>query len=141
MESNCLSVIPKETPFGRKRQIDQHSCNKDYSCLNGFCPSFVTVTGDAQRSPARSASDEDFGALEKTLRDPAIPTSSTPSSLIDHRFRHRASPLPRQATCPLAAWPTVVARCSRFCCKAGGCESTYSLRAEADLVRPTSPSC
>ena len=43
IESNCLSVIPKETPFGRKRQIDQNTCNKDFSCLNGFCPSFVTV--------------------------------------------------------------------------------------------------
>ncbi len=73
LESNCLSVIPKETPFGRKRQIDQHSCNKDYSCLNGFCPSFVTVTGDVQRNPVRSASDEDFSALEKTLQHPSIP--------------------------------------------------------------------
>jgi len=46
VESNCLSVIPKETPFGRKRQIDQNNCNKDFSCVNGFCPSFVTVHGD-----------------------------------------------------------------------------------------------
>ena len=43
VESNCLSVVPKETPFGRKRQIDQNNCNKDFSCLNGFCPSFVTI--------------------------------------------------------------------------------------------------
>jgi len=49
--SNCVSVVPVETELGRKRAIDQHSCNKDYSCVNGFCPSFVTVLGGALRKP------------------------------------------------------------------------------------------
>ena len=45
VQSNCVSIVPLETELGRKRAIDQSSCNKDFSCLNGFCPSFVTVSG------------------------------------------------------------------------------------------------
>ncbi len=51
VQSNCLSVIPRETPLGRKRAIDQSACNKDFSCLEGLCPSFVTVHGARLRRP------------------------------------------------------------------------------------------
>ncbi|SAK92860.1 indolepyruvate ferredoxin oxidoreductase [Caballeronia catudaia] len=53
-QSNCVSILPLETPLGRKRTIDQSSCNKDYSCLKGFCPSFVTVEGGALRKPQKA---------------------------------------------------------------------------------------
>ncbi|MDO7696110.1 MAG: 2-oxoacid:acceptor oxidoreductase family protein, partial [Planktomarina temperata] len=52
VQSNCVSLLPLETPLGRKRQIDQSSCNKDFSCVNGFCPSFATVRGGQLRRPA-----------------------------------------------------------------------------------------
>ncbi|MDH5538008.1 MAG: indolepyruvate ferredoxin oxidoreductase family protein [Rhizobacter sp.] len=49
VQSNCVAVLPQETPLGRKRRIDQGSCNKDYSCAKGFCPSFVSVIGGRPR--------------------------------------------------------------------------------------------
>ncbi|MEN8195395.1 MAG: indolepyruvate ferredoxin oxidoreductase family protein [Pseudomonadota bacterium] len=55
MASNCLSVVPVETEFGRRRAIDQSACNKDFSCLNGFCPSFVTIEGGRLRKPDRKS--------------------------------------------------------------------------------------
>lgn len=55
VQSNCVSIVPVETELGRKRAIDQSSCNKDFSCVNGFCPSFVTIEGAQIRKEATTS--------------------------------------------------------------------------------------
>jgi indolepyruvate ferredoxin oxidoreductase len=57
VQSNCVSVLPQETEFGRKRAIDQSNCNKDFSCVKGYCPSFVTVHGGQLRRPQAASID------------------------------------------------------------------------------------
>ncbi len=69
--SNCLSVEPLETEFGRKRRINQNSCNKDLSCVNGFCPSFVTVEGGTLKKP--KAEKRTSLADQPPIPDPALP--------------------------------------------------------------------
>ena len=72
VESNCLSVIPKETPFGRKRKIDQNSCNQDYSCINGFCPSFVTVEGGVTDKQERRSTNRHLETALEGLPQPPV---------------------------------------------------------------------
>ena len=71
VQSNCLSVEPLETEFGRKRTINQSTCNKDTSCLKGFCPSFVTVEGGALKKKAKNKANSPFemGAMP----EPTVP--------------------------------------------------------------------
>lgn len=70
VQSNCLSVVPLETPLGRKRKIDQNSCNKDYSCVNGFCPSFVTIEGGELRKPSSLETGDEFASQVAALPAP-----------------------------------------------------------------------
>jgi indolepyruvate ferredoxin oxidoreductase len=73
VQSNCLSVEPVETEFGRKRRINQSSCNKDYSCVKGFCPSFVTIEGGTLKK-AKKEKKGDLAALPP-IPDPVIPAA------------------------------------------------------------------
>lgn len=76
VKSNCLSVLPLETELGRKRKIDQNACNKDYSCANGFCPSFVSVVGGDLRKASGDGNkpEPDFDPLP----EPVLPALDRP---------------------------------------------------------------
>lgn len=74
VKSNCLSVEPLETEFGRKRTINQSTCNKDTSCLKGFCPSFVTVEGGKLKGKAKKEALSPFTLGE--LPEPQLPSTA-----------------------------------------------------------------
>lgn len=76
VQSNCVSILPLETELGRKRQIDQSTCNKDFSCIQGFCPSFVTVQGAKVRKAETTAVQ--IGVLP----DPVLPTIKGTHNLV-----------------------------------------------------------
>ncbi|MFQ5959411.1 MAG: indolepyruvate ferredoxin oxidoreductase family protein, partial [Alphaproteobacteria bacterium] len=76
--SNCLSVVPLETEFGRKRAIDQSSCNKDFTCLKGFCPSFVTVEGGRLRKPKAREGE----AALPDVPEPQLPALDEPYGIL-----------------------------------------------------------
>ncbi len=80
VESNCLSVEPLETEFGTKRKINQSSCNKDFSCVNGFCPSFVTIEGATRKK--RSGMEIDLTRLAAGLPDPEPAALDKPFDLM-----------------------------------------------------------
>ncbi|HEY5635668.1 MAG TPA: indolepyruvate ferredoxin oxidoreductase family protein [Burkholderiales bacterium] len=77
-KSNCVAVEPLETEFGRKRRINQSACNKDFSCVKGFCPSFVTVEGGRLRKGAGARSD----AVVPELPAPVLPETTQPFSIL-----------------------------------------------------------
>ena len=85
VQSNCVSVTPLETEFGRKRRIDQSACNKDFSCVKGFCPSFVTVHGGGVRKGTGAGKDAQPGresTLFPVLPEPTLPALDQPYGIL-----------------------------------------------------------
>ena len=71
IKSNCVSILPLETELGRKREIDQSNCNNDYSCVNGFCPSFVSLKGNIK---LKKDFDNNFiNSLDRIFEEPDLP--------------------------------------------------------------------
>ncbi len=83
VKSNCVAVSPLETELGTKRQIDQSACNKDFSCLNGFCPSFVTVNGAKVRKAKQATKGESgVAAMLASLPEPKQPSIDNPYAML-----------------------------------------------------------
>ena len=81
VQSNCISVEPLETELGRKRTINQSTCNKDYSCLKGFCPSFVTIDGGKLRRRAPASLDAGLGDIGDLPEPASLPSLERPYNI------------------------------------------------------------
>jgi indolepyruvate ferredoxin oxidoreductase len=82
VKSNCVAVLPLETELGTKRVIDQSACNKDFSCLNGFCPSFVTVHGAQVKKSRKSVGDSGVANMLASLPEPKLPSLEQPYTML-----------------------------------------------------------
>ncbi|MGD9805850.1 MAG: indolepyruvate ferredoxin oxidoreductase family protein [Hyphomicrobiaceae bacterium] len=81
-KSNCVAIVPLETDLGTKRAIDQSTCNKDFSCVNGFCPSFVTVHGAVPRKKAGLATQSSIAPMLASLPEPTQPSLDKPYTML-----------------------------------------------------------
>ena len=79
--SNCIAVVPVDTPIGRKRQVNQSSCNTDLSCIKGFCPSFVTVEGVVPRRARPGAPKVDPAQVAEGIPEPVLPVLDRPHAM------------------------------------------------------------
>ena len=77
LASNCVAILPQDTSLGRKRRIDQSACNKDYSCVNGFCPSFVSVHGGEMRKKPTNGTTDGIGTDDSWIKE--LPEATLPS--------------------------------------------------------------
>jgi indolepyruvate ferredoxin oxidoreductase len=82
VQSNCLSIEPVETEFGRKRRINQNTCNKDYSCVKGFCPSFITVEGGQLKSAKKAAPERPRLETVAVPPEPVLPLAEKPWGIV-----------------------------------------------------------
>lgn len=82
VKSNCVAVAPLETELGTKRAIDQSQCNKDFSCLNGFCPSFVTVHGAKIKKARKHVGETGVASMLASLPEPILPALDHPYTML-----------------------------------------------------------
>ncbi|XLZ70945.1 indolepyruvate ferredoxin oxidoreductase family protein [Massilia sp. SR12] len=82
VQSNCISVEPLETAYGRKRKINQNACNKDYSCVSGFCPSFIDIEGPRLRKPETERLQTLEAELSAALVTPQVPVLDRPFNVV-----------------------------------------------------------